>query len=75
MYDERMKKYSLKYAKEKIKRIPFDVPVSYYENTLKPAAARAGLPINTFIKEAINARIDADNKRSDDAKNDDAKTE
>lgn len=61
MYNERTKKNMLKYAKEKIKRIPLDVQISYYNDVLKPAAEKANTPINTYIKEAINARIAAEN--------------
>lgn len=57
MYDERMKDYTIKYAKEKLKRVPLDLKISYYNDVLTPAAAAAGIGINTFIKEAIAEKI------------------
>lgn len=68
MYNERTKKNMLKYAKEKIKRIPLDVQLSYHNDVLKPAAERANTPINTFIKEAIQARIDKENGKKTEEK-------
>lgn len=48
----------LKYAKSTYKRVPFDLRKDYYEETLKPAADRAGEPVNMFIKKAIAERIE-----------------
>ncbi len=50
--------YNREYAKEKFKRVPFDIQRDYYENVLKPAAEAAGEPVNTFIKIAIAERIE-----------------
>ena len=58
---ERMNKnaiYADKYKKKNIKRIPLDVQKKEYEEIIKPAAECAGLPVNTFIKEAIREKID-----------------
>ncbi len=55
-YNEKTRDYSLKYAREKLKRIPLDVKLEDYEN-IKQAAARAGQSINGFIKQAIKDRI------------------
>lgn len=48
--------YNLSYAKEKLKRIPLDVQLAFYDQ-LAAAAAAAGEPINTYIKKAIEQRI------------------
>lgn len=51
-------KSQYKYNKNNLKRIPLDVQIEYYEGTLKPAAEKARQPINTYIKQAINERIE-----------------
>ena len=56
---ERQKKYVTK----NIKRIPLDVQKSYYDEVLKPAADRDGIPVNTFIKNAIHEKIERDSKQ------------
>lgn len=60
MTSEKRKKYKVDFAKAAYKRIPFDLRRDYFENVLKPAAALAGEPINTFIKNAIAMRIKAE---------------
>ena len=55
--EERMQA-SIKYAKENLKRVPFDLTKEYYEDVLKPAAEAAGMKINAFIKEAIAEKIE-----------------
>ena len=57
---EAQKKASMKYAKEKLKRIPLDVSNQYYDGTLKPAANAAGVGVNTYIKQAIFEKIERD---------------
>lgn len=47
---------SLKYAKEKLKRVPLDLKKDEYER-LSAAAKSAGTSINGFIKSAINEKI------------------
>lgn len=49
-------KYDLNYAKTNIKRIPLDVQKAHYEK-IKEAADRAGMKVNTFIKEAIEEKM------------------
>ena len=48
--------YSVKYAKEKLKRIPLDVTKEKYEE-IKQAADIAGESVNGFIKTAIDAKL------------------
>lgn len=54
-------KYIQEYKKQNYKRIPLDIAADYYRDILKPAADRAGLPVNTFIKNAIQEKIDNEN--------------
>ena len=60
---ESQKRAAIKYQKEKIKRVPLDVQKSYYEEVLKPAADKAGMPVNAFIKAAITEKIERENLR------------
>lgn len=57
------RKYNKEYAKANKKRISLDVQKSYYESVLKPAADIAGQPVLTFIKQAINDRIEREQLR------------
>jgi predicted DNA binding CopG/RHH family protein len=45
-----------KYKKANIKRIPLEMQISKY-NLLKQKATEKGIPINTFIKKAIDEYI------------------
>ncbi len=54
---EAMKKAEAKYKEKSIKRVPLDMQKDYYECTLLAAAEKAGMPVNTFIKEAIAEKI------------------
>lgn len=55
---ESRKKANDSYKKRKVKRIPLDVQKDYFDSVLKPAADAANEPVNTFIKKAIQQRID-----------------
>lgn len=48
---------SINYAKKNYKRVPLDLRIEEYER-LKKAADTAGIPVNTFIKDAIREKID-----------------
>lgn len=48
--------YNMKYAKEKLKRIPLDVQKDKYDQ-IKSAADSAGQPVNAYIKQAIDMRM------------------
>ena len=60
MTDEKRKEtkaqYDIRYAKEKLKRIPLDVKKEEYDE-IKAAADAAGEKVNTFIKNAIWQRM------------------
>lgn len=51
--------YNINYAKEKLKRIPLDVQKEKYEE-IKAAADKAGLPVNRYIKTAIDEKMKLD---------------
>ena len=57
---ESQKKASAEYRKKSIKRIPLDVKNEKYEE-IKAAATAVGEPVNTYIKKAINERMERDN--------------
>lgn len=59
-YSEKRIKYNMEYQKENQKRIPLDVQKKYFETVLKPAADAAGEPMNTYIKKAIEMRMEHD---------------
>lgn len=48
------------YAKKSLKRIPLDVQKEKFEE-IKAAANAAGEKVNTYIKKAINERMERDN--------------
>lgn len=58
-YTESQKKASLKYAKEKLKRVPLDLKKEEYEQ-LSMAAKSVNMSINGFIKAAIKEKISRD---------------
>lgn len=61
-YTESQKKASLKYAKEKLKRVPLDLKKDEYDR-LSEAAKSSNMSINGFIKAAINEKISHDERR------------
>ena len=56
---EEKAKYDIEYAKAKIKRIPLDVQKEKYEE-IKAAADAVGEKVNTYIKKAIDERMERD---------------
>ena len=56
---ERKTEYNIKYAKDKLKRIPLDVQKEKYEK-IKTAATAAGKTVNGYIKIAIDERMERD---------------
>ena len=53
-YNEKSYAASVKYKAAKIKRVPFDLQISEYEE-LKQAATAAGMSVNGFIKHTLRA--------------------
>lgn len=57
---ESQKQSMYKYAKNNLKRIPLDVQKEKYEE-IKAAADAVGEKVNTYIKKAIDERMERDN--------------
>lgn len=55
-YTEKQRDYSLKYAKDNLKRVPLDLPKSDYD-ALKAYTNKTGESINGFIKRIIKENI------------------
>ncbi len=51
------KEYLYAYQKEKLKRVPLDLPFADYDR-LKNAADQSGYSVNGFIKTAITEKIE-----------------
>lgn len=62
-YDEKQKEYSIKYAREKLKRIPLDVKKEYYDKVIVVEAEKRGMSVRAFILQAIEEKISQDNGR------------
>ncbi|MEY8424677.1 ribbon-helix-helix protein, CopG family [Lachnospiraceae bacterium 38-14] len=60
-YTEAQKKASLRYAKDRLKRVPLDLKRDDYEK-LSESAKAAGKSINGFIKEAIREKIEREKR-------------
>lgn len=60
---EQRKEYLYEYQKAKLKRIPLDVTKEKYDQ-IKVAADSAGEKVNSYIKKAIDERIERDNQSS-----------
>ncbi len=58
---EKKTQYNLNYAKEKLKRIPLDVPKTKYEQ-IKAYADGKGETVNGFIKRVIDEAMERDNQ-------------
>lgn len=56
------KNYNANYAKTNLKRIPLDVQKEKYEQ-IKAAADAAGEKVNSYIKIAIDERMERDNQK------------
>lgn len=62
-YDEKQKKYSIKYARENLKRIPLDVKKEYYDKVIVVEAEKRGMSVRAFILQAIEEKISNDKAR------------
>lgn len=56
------KNYNANYAKTNLKRIPLDVQKEKYEQ-IKAAADAAGEKVNSYIKIAIDERMERDSQK------------
>jgi len=57
-YTEEKGQQYVKYAKEKLKRIPLDVKKEYYEDVIVKEAEKRGLSVRAFILSAIEDKIE-----------------
>lgn len=61
-YNPKYSKKHEEYRSRKYKRVGLDFEKEYYDTVLKPAADASGMPVNTFIKEAIKAFVAKDSE-------------
>lgn len=59
-YDDVAKKATLKYRKDKQHPISLAYKQEEYESRIQPAIEKSGLPTATFIKQAIDEKIERD---------------
>lgn len=59
---EDRKEYLYKYQKEKLKRVPLDLPINDYK-ILAETAAAAEMSINGYIKMAISEKIEREKQK------------
>ncbi len=59
-YDETAKKATLKYIKDKQQRLYVNYKKEDYYARIQPAIEKSGLPVATFIKQAIDEKINRD---------------
>ena len=64
-YDEIAKKATMKYLKTKQKRLVIFYKKDDYEQFVKPAIDKSGLPTTTFIKKAVAEKIEKDGLLND----------
>lgn len=56
-YSDKGKGYSMKYMKDKQLRVPLNWLKEDFENRVRPAIQRTGVPVSTFIKDAVNEKL------------------
>lgn len=56
------KNYNANYAKNNLKRIPLDVQKEKYDQ-IKAAADTVGEKVNSYIKRAVDERMERDNQK------------
>ena len=59
-YDESTKKATLKYIKDKQQEIKVRYKKDEYEQEILPAIEKSGLPVATYIKQAVSEKIMSD---------------
>ena len=65
-YNPKYNEANYEYRKKNIKRIPLDVPKSFYDE-IKASAGET--KVNAYIKEAISMRMSESNERADNKRN------
>lgn len=64
-YRPERNKYVTKYRALHQKRITVDFKNEYFNEVLKPAIDKTGLPVNTFVKQAIAEKIERMNQEEE----------
>ena len=64
MYNESRKQSTTKYIRNNQKRIDLKIKKEVWENEIEPAILRSGLPVSTYIKQAIFEKIERENENS-----------
>ena len=59
-YNEIAKNATIKYIKDKQQRLEIKYKKEEYDQRIRPAIERSGLPTATFIKQAVDEKIDRD---------------
>ena len=59
-YDESTKKATMKYIKGKQQEIKVRYKKGEYEQKILPAIEKSGLPVATYIKQAVSEKIMSD---------------
>lgn len=59
-YDETSKQATLKYIKSKQQEIKIRYRKDEFEERIQPAIKKSGLPTATFIKDAVEEKIERD---------------
>lgn len=59
-YTKEQGKYSVEYAKKKLKRIPLDVQKEYYDEVIVKEAEKRKMSVRAFILSAIEEKIEND---------------
>lgn len=57
-YNEKKQAYNINYTKDHYKRVPLDLTFEKYD-AVKAAAQAAGEPVNRYIKNAIDRRLES----------------
>lgn len=57
-YNKNSKDYSIKYIKEKLKRVEVRFQKEYYDSVVEPAIKKSGMPAVSFIKAAVEEKIE-----------------
>ena len=60
MYSEAGKKAVLKHRRTRRKSVSLEYKLEEYENIVLPASKASGLPVATFIKAAVQEKIQRD---------------
>ena len=59
-YNESSKRATAKYLKTSVKKVDLKYKNEEYEQEIKPAIDKSGLPVATFIKQAVEEKIERD---------------